>query len=240
MSIETAGHVGEPDVHRGSVSSRLNWLRAAVLGANDGIVSVAGLVIGVAAATGSRTVLLTSGLAGLAAGALSMAAGEFVSVSAQRDTQTALLAKERRELAELPGEELEELTAIYVERGLPRPLARQVAEELTAHDALRAHAEAERGLDPDEVVRPWQATWASMLSFTAGAILPLLAILLPPHNVRVLSCFVAVLLALAITGVVSARLGRAKPLPATLRTVAGGAIAMAVTYGIGSVVGVSV
>jgi vacuolar iron transporter family protein len=237
---DATSHRGEPQLHQGSISGRLNWLRAGVLGANDGIVSVAGLVIGVAAATDDRVVLVTAGLAGLAAGALSMAVGEYVSVSAQRDTQQALLAQERRELRELPAEELDELTSLYVDKGLSQPLARQVAEQLTRHDALRAHAEVELGVDPAEVVRPWQAAWASMLSFTVGAALPLLAILLPPAGVRVLCCFVAVLVALAITGAVSARLGGARPLRAVLRTVLGGALAMAVTYGIGSAVGVSV
>ncbi len=235
-----ATHAGEPDLHQGSVAERLNWLRAGVLGANDGIVSIAGLVIGVAAATDDRGVLLTAGLAGLAAGALSMGAGEFVSVSTQRDTQQALLDKEQRELIELPAEELDELTEIYVSKGLSQALARTVAEQLTAHDALAAHAEVELGVDPAEVVRPWQAAWASMLAFTVGALLPLLAILLPPPPVRIPLCFVAVLVALAVTGTTSARLGEAPPVRATLRTVAGGALAMAVTYGIGAAVGVSV
>ncbi|MFB9377624.1 VIT family protein [Kineococcus gynurae] len=233
-------HAGEPDLHQGSLSSRLNWLRAGVLGANDGIVSVAALVVGVAGANAGRGTLLTVGAAGLVAGALSMAAGEYVSVSTQRDTQRALLDKERRELHELPEEELAELAAIYVEKGLSEPLARQVAQELTAHDALAAHADAELGIDPEEVVSPWQAAWASAAAFTLGALIPVLAIVLVPHAVAVVACFLAVLVALALTGAVGARLGGAPLPPAVLRTVLGGAVAMVATYGIGRVFGTGV
>nr|WP_246315297.1 VIT family protein [Kineococcus aurantiacus] len=212
-------------------------MRAAVLGANDGIVSVAGLVVGVAGATTDRTALLTAGIAGLVAGALSMAAGEYVSVSTQRDTQRALLATERRELAEMPQEELAELASIYVGKGLSPALAQQVATELTAHDALAAHADAELGLDPDEVVSPWQAAWASAAAFTLGALVPLLTIVLTPTAARVPACFAAVLVALALTGALSAHLGGAGHRRATARTVLGGALAMAVTYGTGHLVG---
>ncbi|MBC3763494.1 VIT1/CCC1 transporter family protein [Quadrisphaera oryzae] len=229
----------EPALHRG-VGDRLNWLRAGVLGANDGIVSVAGIVLGVIGATTDRGVLFTAGSAGLVAGALSMAVGEYVSVSTQKDTQTALLALERRELAEMPEQELEELAAIYQAKGIPADLAHQVAVALTEKDALRAHAEAELNMDPDEVVKPWQAAWASMLSFTVGALLPLLAALLIPAPAQVAATVVAVLVALAITGAVSARLGGANAQRAVLRTVAGGAVAMAVTYFIGSLVGTAV
>lgn len=230
-------HPDEPALHQGAVSGRLNWLRAAVLGANDGIVSVAGLVVGVAGAAADRQVLLTAGVAGLVAGALSMAAGEFVSVSTQRDTQQALLETERRELREMPEQELEELAQIYVGKGLSTALAHQVAAELTAGDALRAHADAELGLDPDEVVSPWQAAWASAAAFTVGALVPLLTIVLVPAGVRVAACFVAVVVALALTGTLSAHLGGAGRRRATVRTVLGGAVAMAVTYGIGNLVG---
>ena len=229
----------EPALHR-SVGDRLNRLRAGVLGANDGIVSTAGIVLGVLGATTDRTVLLTAGAAGLVAGALSMAVGEYVSVSTQKDTQSALLDLERRELAETPEAELDELAAIYAAKGIPADLARQVAVALTERDALRAHAEAELNLDPDEVVRPWQAAWASLLSFTVGALLPLLAALLSPPHTQVVATVVAVLLALVLTGAVSARLGGAAVSRAVLRTVAGGAVAMAVTYGIGSLVGTAV
>jgi VIT1/CCC1 family predicted Fe2+/Mn2+ transporter len=231
-------HGDEP--HEQNHAARLNWLRAGVLGANDGIVSTAGLVIGVAAATTNRTAILTAGLAGLAAGAMSMAAGEYVSVSTQRDTEQALLAKERRELEEMPEQELAELAALYEQRGLSPALAQQVAVELTAHDALAAHAEVELGIDPEELTNPWHAAWASMLAFTVGALLPLLAILLPPAGGRIPLTAGAVVVALAVTGWVSARMGGAPLRPAIVRNVGGGALAMAVTYGIGSLVGLSV
>ena len=225
------------EAHDGSIAGRLNALRAGVLGANDGIVSTAGLVIGVAAATTDRSAVFTAGMAGLAAGAMSMAVGEYVSVSTQRDTEKALIAKEIRELDEEPEAELNELAGIYAAKGLTPDLARQVAEQLTAHDALGAHAEAELGIDPTQHATPWQAAWASMLAFTLGALLPLLAILLPPLPWRVPVTVAAVVLALAATGWVSARLGDADARRATVRVVAGGLLAMAVTYGIGALVG---
>ncbi|TQJ49674.1 VIT family protein [Phycicoccus sp. SLBN-51] len=231
-------HGDEP--HEQNHAARLNWLRAGVLGANDGIVSTAGLVIGVAAATTNRTAILTAGLAGLAAGAMSMAAGEYVSVSTQRDTEQALLAKERRELEETPEQELAELAALYEQRGLSTALAQQVAVELTEHDALAAHAEVELGIDPEALTNPWHAAWASMLAFTVGALLPLLAILLPPAGGRIPLTAAAVVVSLVITGWVSARLGGAPLRPAILRNVGGGVLAMVVTYGIGSLVGLSV
>jgi VIT1/CCC1 family predicted Fe2+/Mn2+ transporter len=234
-SPDTDQHLGE--AHDYSIGTRLNWLRAGVLGANDGIVSTAGVVIGVAAATTDRGAILTAGVAGLAAGALSMAAGEYVSVSTQRDTERALLAKEKRELRELPDEELAELAGLYEQRGLSPHLARQVAEQLTARDALAAHAEVELGIDPDDLTNPWHAAWASMLAFTLGALLPLIAILLPSVSMRVPVTAVAVIAALALTGWTSATVGRAPRPPAILRVVGGGALAMAVTYAIGRLVG---
>ncbi|WP_264991347.1 VIT1/CCC1 transporter family protein, partial [Mycobacterium kiyosense] len=173
-------HPAEP--HAVGTSTRLNWLRAAVLGANDGIVSVAGIVVGVAGATTQRGPLFTAGLAGLVAGAVSMALGEFVSVSSQRDSERALLAQEREELARAPSTELAELTAIYAAKGLSPQTAARVAEELTAHDAFAAHAEAELKIDPGDLANPWHAAVASAVAFTAGALLPLLAILLPPET----------------------------------------------------------
>lgn len=211
-----------------------------MLGANDGIVSTAGLVIGVAAATTDRGAILTAGLAGLAAGAMSMAAGEYVSVSTQRDTEQALLAKERHELREMPEEELAELTSLYEDRGLTPELAHQVAVQLTEHDALAAHAEVELGIDPNELTNPWHAAWASMIAFTVGAVLPLLAILLPPPGGRVPVTALAVVAALVLTGWLSASLGGARMRPAIVRNVAGGVLAMAVTYGIGSLVGLTI
>ena len=234
-SPEVVPHEGE--AHDTAIGSRLNWLRAAVLGANDGIVSTAGIVIGVAAATSERSAIVTAGVAGLAAGAMSMAAGEYVSVSTQRDTEKALLAKERRELREMPEEELDELTEIYANKGLTPELAREVAVQLTEHDALGAHAEAELGIDPNDLTNPWHAAWASMSAFTVGALLPLVAILLPPPGGRVAITAAAVVVALAVTGWVSAQLGGAPRQRAVLRNVAGGVLAMAVTYGIGALVG---
>jgi VIT1/CCC1 family predicted Fe2+/Mn2+ transporter len=225
------------EAHSGALGSRLNWLRAAVLGANDGIVSTAGLVVGVAGATDERSTLLTAGLAGLLAGSMSMAAGEYVSVSTQRDSEKAALAVERRELREQPQAELDELTELLEERGLSRDVAREAAEQLTERDALRAHARVELGIDPDELTNPWSAAWASFLAFTVGALLPLLAIVLPPSAWRVPVTVVSVLAALVLTGWVSARLGAAKPRPAVLRNVGGGALAMAVTYAAGRLLG---
>ena len=238
MAAEVQPHDGE--AHGQGVGARLNWLRAGVLGANDGIVSTAGIVIGVAAATASRGTIATAGIAGLAAGAMSMAAGEYVSVSTQRDTERALLAKERRELRDMPEAELEELTQIYQDKGLSPDLAAEVARQLTDHDALGAHAEAELGIDPDELTNPWHAAVASMVSFTLGALLPLVAILLPPVAARIWVTAAAVVVALVLTGWGSSRLGEAPTRPAVLRNVAGGVLAMLVTYGIGALVGTQV
>ncbi len=231
-------HHVEP--HHGSVANKLNWLRASVLGANDGIVSVAGIVVGVAAATAERGPVFTAGIAGLAAGALSMAVGEYVSVSTQRDTERAMLQVERQELKLQPEVELDELTGLYEARGLTHETAVEVAEELTAHDPLAAHAEVELHIDPEELTNPWQAAISSAVSFTGGAILPLIAILVPPPSARILVTVFAVLIALAITGWVSARLGGANPVRPTLRVTVGGALAMAITFGIGHLVGATV
>lgn len=199
--------------------------------------STAGLVVGVAGATDSRSALLTAGLAGLLAGSMSMAAGEYVSVSTQRDSEKAALAQEKRELATEPQAELIELTELLAGKGLNERLAREVAEELTAHDALRAHAEVELGIDPDELTNPWHAAGASFLAFTAGALLPLLAIVLPPAAHRLWITVVAVLAALALCGWSSARTGAAPVGRAVLRNVGGGALAMGVTYAAGSALG---
>ncbi|KAB2972039.1 VIT family protein [Streptomyces sp. SS1-1] len=225
--------------HRGTLGERLNWLRAAVLGANDGIVSTAGLVVGVAGATDTRPALLTAGLAGLLAGSMSMAAGEYVSVSTQRDSERAALAQERRELTERPQEELEALADLLRRRGLSREVAREAAVQLTERDALRAHARVALGIDPDALTNPWHAAWASFLAFTAGALLPLLAMVLPPADTRLSVTVVSVLAALALTGWSSARLGAAAPGRAVLRNMAGGALAMAVTYAAGSALDVA-
>ncbi len=224
--------------HTDSSGAKLNWLRAAVLGANDGIVSVAAIVVGIAGATNSSGFILTAGVAGLAAGALSMSVGEYVSVSTQRDTERALLEKERGELRDEPESELEELAALYRAKGLTESTARIVAKELTAHDAFAAHAEAELHIDPNDLTNPWHAAFASAAAFIAGAIIPLIAIVWPPASLRIPVTFIAVLVALAITGTLSAQAGGASRAKATLRVVMGGAIAMAVTFGIGKIFGV--
>ena len=230
VAVEQAAHSG----------SRLNWLRAGVLGANDGIVAVSGLVIGVAASGAGQMALVTAGLAGLAAGALSMAAGEYVSVSTQRDTESALLTKERFELDNYPDAELVELAGFYVDKGLSPELAQTVAEQLTAHDALAAHAEVELKIDHEDLTNPWHAAGASMGAFIVGSLLPLLAILLIPGTARIPLTVVAAGLALALTGAISAHLGYSKPHTAILRNVIGGLLAMAITYVIGALVGTHV
>ena len=230
---------GHDEPHGESVGARLNWLRAGVLGANDGIVSTAGVVVGFASATTDKGAIVLSGIAALAAGAMSMAAGEYVSVSTQRDSERALIRLERQELREDPAGELEELTLLYEGKGMSRDLAEDVARELTAHDALAAHAEAELGIDPTDLTKPWQAAGASMLAFVVGALLPLLTITFSPATARIHVTVVSVAAALALTGWTSARLGRS-PLPrAIARNVAGGLLAMAVTYAIGALVGVN-
>ncbi|GAT88600.1 membrane protein [Paenarthrobacter nicotinovorans] len=237
-STETATtHENEP--HRDDLAHRLNWLRAGVLGANDGIVSVAAIVVGVAGATTNTGSILAAGTAGLVGGAISMALGEYVSVSSQSDTQKALIEKERRELAEQPEEELNELAAIYESKGLSAKTARTVAEELTEHDALAAHLSAELNIHENDIVSPWNAALASAVAFTLGAVLPMLAILLPPAEMRVPLTFVAVLVALAITGAIGAWIGGASRVRAAVRVVLGGALALAATFSIGTLLGAS-
>lgn len=228
-------HLGEQ--HGESLASKLNWLRAGVLGANDGIISTAGLVVGVAGATTDRSWLLVTGLAGLVAGAFSMAGGEYTSVSAQRDTERAALAKERWELGNLAEEELEELTQLYQDKGLTRELATDVARQLTDNDALAAHAEVELGIDAHRQTNPWHAAISSFVAFAVGALLPLLAIVLPPVSARVPVTMTAVVIALVITASVSARIGGASPWHAAVRNVVVGALTMGVTFAIGSLIG---
>jgi VIT1/CCC1 family predicted Fe2+/Mn2+ transporter len=220
-------HAAEP--HAGHSSGRLNSLRAAVLGANDGIVSVAGLVVGVAGATTERGPIFTAGLAALVAGAVSMALGEFVSVSSQRDSEKAQLAIERNELRHIPEAELAELADIYRGRGLSAETAAQVAIELTEHDALTAHAHAELNINPHDLANPWQAAAASAASFLTGALLPLVPV-----------TFIAVLAALALTGALSARIGGGSVRRAVLRVVLGGAVGLGFTYGVGHLFGTAV
>ena len=220
--------------------SKLNWLRAAVLGANDGIVSIAGLVVGVAGATTETGIIATAGIAGLVAGALSMAAGEYISVSTQRDAERAYIEKEKAELAANPKEELKELADAYEAKGLSAKTAHIVATELTKKDVVRAHLEVEFGLDEDDLTNPWHAAFASAISFTLGGLIPLTAILATPSSVRVGITFVSVVVALAITGYVSAKISGAPTTRATIRVIIGGAAAMLITYGIGIIFGVSV
>lgn len=237
---ENNHHLGEAHTS-GDVGQKLNWLRAGVLGANDGIVSTAGVVIGVAGAAGHNTLAIaTAGIAALVAGAFSMAGGEYVSVSTQRDTERALIEKEKRELREMPEEELEELTQLYEERGLSRDLASQVAKELTAKDALRAHAEIELGIDHEDFTSPWAAAVSSFIAFALGAALPLIVILLPLGDARVAATALSVVVGLFLTGFVSAHLGEAPKRPAILRNVIMGVITMAATYGIGLLFGTAV
>jgi VIT1/CCC1 family predicted Fe2+/Mn2+ transporter len=219
------------------LSFRSNWLRAAVLGANDGILSTASLVLGVAASGASGSAIVTAGVAGLFAGAGSMAAGEYVSVSSQRDTEDADLRLEERELASDPEGEVAELAGIYERRGLPRALAAEVASVLTAHDPLEAHARDELGLPEDRRARPLQAAGASALSFAAGAVLPLLAIGVFGSSIRVGACIAVTVLALAGLGALGARLGGARVQRAVARVVFWGVVAMGVTAAIGALVG---
>ncbi|MBD8024270.1 VIT1/CCC1 transporter family protein [Microbacterium gallinarum] len=224
-------HGGEP--HVAGIAGRLNWLRAGVLGANDGIVSVAAIAVGVAAATPDLAAIIPASSAALIGGALSMALGEYVSVSSQSDSERALIAKETEELRTMPEQELEELAGLYRAQGLSAETAKRVAVELTERDALRAHLSMELNIDPDDLVSPWRAAAASALAFVCGGILPFLTILLP-ESVRIPVTFIVVLIALAATGALGARIG-GSPVPrATLRVVVGGAIALAATFAIGA------
>jgi VIT1/CCC1 family predicted Fe2+/Mn2+ transporter len=215
-------------------------LRAGVLGANDGVISTAGLVIGVAAATTNTGEIATAGVAGLVAGAVSMALGEYVSVSTQRDTERAMIELERRELATSPDEERAELIGLLRQRGLSDESSEMVADELSERDALSAHLEVELGMNAEELANPWAAAGSSAAAFSVGAALPLVAILVPPASIRIPIAFVAVLVGLLLTGLLSAQLGGSAKWAAVARLVVGGALAMAVTFGIGNLVGTAV
>lgn len=229
----------EFEPHRLNFAPRLNWLRAGVLGANDGIVSIAALVVGVAAATSDTGPILIAGTAGIIAGSLSMALGEFVSVSSQRDSEASLIKRERQELEDNPEAELQELADLYEQRGLTAATAAAVARELTDHDAVAAHLEAELGINELELTNPWHAAISSALSFLAGSALPMIAILLGPENVRIPLTFAASLLALGLTGAIGAYLGQSPILRPVLRVMGGGALALAISWGIGAALGVS-
>jgi VIT1/CCC1 family predicted Fe2+/Mn2+ transporter len=215
-------------------TDRIGWLRAAVLGANDGIVSTASLVVGVAAASASHDAILTTGVAGLVAGAMSMAAGEYVSVHSQADTEQADLSRERAELEADPAAERRELARIYVARGLDPALAERVSEQLTAHDALGAHARDELGITAELSARPLQAAVSSAASFAVGAALPLGAVLLMPPAALIAGVSLSSLALLALLGAVAARVGGANPLLGAWRVAFWGALAMAATAGVGA------
>ncbi|MEZ5589301.1 MAG: VIT family protein [Gammaproteobacteria bacterium] len=223
---------------RNSVANCLNGLRAGVLGANDGIISTAGLVIGVAAASTNADHIATAGIAGLVAGAVSMALGEYVSVSTQRDTETALIKKKLSQLKAHPDQGQDRLISLLRERGVSEKTASVVINELSEGEALRAHLRFDFGIqDESDIANPWVAAGSSMLSFSLGAALPLIAILLPPAELRIPVAFLAVLFGLAVTGWLSAYLGQSSKRLAIIRLVVGGALAMAVTYGIGQLLG---
>ncbi|MFZ4584927.1 MAG: VIT1/CCC1 transporter family protein [Acidimicrobiia bacterium] len=224
------------ETHR---SHRGGWLRAAVLGANDGIVSIASLVVGVAGSGAGRSAVATAGVAGLVGGALSMAVGEYVSVSSQRDAEEADLRAEEASLLANPALELEELTAAFMARGISRELSREVAVELTAKDELAAHAREELGISPDQLARPLQAGVVSAAAFSVGAIVPVATVLLAPFSARVVATIVAALICLAVLGYVGARLGGAPPRRAMIRVLVGSGAAMGLTFAIGYLFGVS-
>ncbi len=232
--------MGKAEDQNRASNSKLNWLRAAVLGANDGIVSVSSIIVGVVAATPNRHTIFISGLAGLVAGAFSMALGEYVSVSSQRDTERAYIAKEKRRLRDDPEHELEGLASVYQAKGVSHQTAMVIAKELTAKDALAAHLEAELHLDEEDLNNPMQAALASMAAFTAGGTIPLIAVLSASQAMRLPVTFIAVIIALIITGYASATVGSASRRRAILRVVIGGAAAMALTYLVGHVFGAAV
>ena len=221
-------------------SGRANWLRAAVLGSDDAIVSTASLMIGVAASSASNGAILVAGVAGLVAGSMSMAVGEYVSVSSQRDAEQADIKREKRELAGQPQAELNELAMIYVKRGLERELALKVAEKLSAHDRLGAHMRDELGIDQSTLARPMQAAWISAASFALLACVPIVALLIAPTALRIPAIAILSLVSLAALGALGGHLGGAALGRASLRVTIGGALAMAVTAAIGRILGVSV
>lgn len=237
MKTKPVVHLDPPELHR---SGRVGWLRAAVLGADDAIVSTASLMLGVAAASASKETILVAGVAGLVAGAMSMAVGEYVSVSSQRDAEQADVRREKRELTTNPQAELEELATIYVARGLEENLAMEVAEQLSAHDQLGAHMRDELGIDQSALPRPLQAAWISAASFAIFAVVPIIALLCSPAALRIPLIASISLVSLAVLGAFGGYLGGAPLGRATIRVTLGGATAMAVTALIGRLLGVSV
>jgi VIT1/CCC1 family predicted Fe2+/Mn2+ transporter len=229
----TTTHPGE--AHTTSVSARLNALRAGVLGANDGIVSTSALLLGVIATGAGSTAVFTAGLAAAVAGAVSMALGEYVSVSAQRDSEKSLIAEETGELTEMPTEETEEMAEILRGYGISAETAEKAAEEIQAGDPLPAHLQLELGIDEEDLTNPWAAAGSSAVSFILGALLPMLAVLTAPHSVAAVVVTAVTLLALAVTGAFSARLGGNPLCKSVARLVIGGALGLAITYALGSV-----
>jgi VIT1/CCC1 family predicted Fe2+/Mn2+ transporter len=226
------------EFQKSSMAHKLNWLRAGVLGANDGIVSTAGLIFGVAGATNDQNAIFIAGVAALVAGSISMAGGEYTSVSAQKDSEIAAIAKEKQELKDSPEAELRELAWFYEQKGMSPALAKAVAAELTEKDALRAHAEAELGISHDEHVSPGAAAISSFVAFAAGSLLPLLTATATPWlHLRIPFTVVAVVLSLALTGYIAAQIGGAKPARAIIRNVVISVLTMSVTYAIGYLVG---
>jgi VIT1/CCC1 family predicted Fe2+/Mn2+ transporter len=229
-----------PDVivtQSGRILSTLNWLRAGVLGANDGIVSTAAIIFGVAGASASHSTIMLAGIASVSAGALSMAAGEYVSVATQRDLEVAELARQKADLERDPDGELQLLGRLFEQRGVESKLALEVARQMSAKDALSVHARAELGIDPEAVTNPWAAAFASLVAFTVGGLIPIVAMVLSPRPAEIWITGVSVVVAMALTGGVSARLGQIPVVRSVVRNVAGGLLAMAVTYGVGKFVG---
>lgn len=223
-----------------TIASKLNWLRAGVLGANDGVVSTASIIFGVAGAAAAHATVVLAGIAAIAAGAMSMAVGEYVSVSSQRDVERAELAREKEELAKNPKAQLGELQTLLEGQGIEPKLARQVAVQLHEQDALGAHARIELGIDPEAVVNPWHAAAASMIAFTIGGVIPLIGILLGQSTQALWTSGAMVILALALSGLISAKLGGTGVASSVARTVAGGILGMAITYGVGHLAGIAV
>jgi vacuolar iron transporter family protein len=240
MAVKAMDEGGPKQPQGTQIASKLNWLRAGVLGANDGIVSTSSIIFGVAGASASHATLILAGIAAIAAGAMSMAAGEYVSVSSQRDLEEAELATEREEIAADPEGELAELTRLLEARGIASELAEQVAVQLTDRDALTAHARLEIGIDPSAVSNAWAAALASMIAFTTGGAIPLLSMIVAPRAVDIWVSGAAVIVALGLTGLISARLGGAAAGRSVARNVLGGLLAMAVTFGVGKIAGTQV
>jgi VIT1/CCC1 family predicted Fe2+/Mn2+ transporter len=238
MSEKLAPDIVAPESAR--ILSTLNWLRAGVLGANDGIVSTAAIIFGVAGASAEHATVMLTGIAAVAAGAMSMAVGEYVSVSTQRDLEQAELCREKIELARDPERQLAILAHLFEQRGVATAVAAEVAKEMSEKDALSVHARAELGIDPDNVTNPWAAALASMLSFIVGGVIPIAALLLSPRAIEIWVAGIAVLIAMALTGFVSARLGRTPIVRSIVRNVIGGLLALAITYGVGKLAGTQI